>query len=385
MTLLDYFLKDGRLRGEWHAEKNTIDPARLTSSSRQKVWWRCRKGHEWQSTPQARVGMGRNCPYCAGLLANPGESDLKTWYPDRAALWHPEKNGSLTPQDVLPGSRAKAWWLCGRGHSWNARISSVVLDGCGCPYCAGLKAIPAETDLATKKPEIARLWDQEKNGALTPSDVTPGSKSKVWWRCERGHSWQTTVLSVALDGSGCPYCAGLRAIPGETDLVTLCPETAAQWDYDANGALDPRTVSPSGHDKVWWKCPLGHSWQAAPYSRTREKAAGCPYCTGRRVLAGFNDLATKKPGLAEQWYQPLNGSLKPTEVTPGSNKKVWWRCSEHHVWQAYIYARAKPNGTDCPVCAGVAKKRKIRYFEDRPKVSPVPARSAMTWQSPDAR
>ena len=289
--------------------------------------------------------------------------------------WDSRKN-TLRPETLTASSRDKAWWLCQKGHSWQARISSVVQDGCGCPYCAGLRALPGETDLATRMPEIAALWDHQRNAPLTPADVTPGSKNKVWWRCEAGHSWQTTVLSVARDGSGCPYCAGLRAIPGQTDLVTLYPEVAEQWDPERNGETDPMTVSPASHDKYWWLCQLGHSYRAAPYSRTREKGSGCPYCTGRKVLPGFNDLATKKPGLAEEWYQPLNGQLKPTEVSPGSNKKVWWRCSERHVWQAFIYARAKPNGTDCPVCAGVAKKRKLPQFAEDPRRAVRPKQSA---------
>lgn len=278
--------------------------------------------------------------------------------PRQDVSWHPERNGPLTASDVTPGSRSKAWWRCAQGHEWSARISSVVMDGCGCPYCMGKKPIPGQTDLASRMPQIAALWDSERNAPLKAEDVTPGSKAKVFWRCEKGHSWQTTVLSVALDGCGCPYCAGKKAIPGETDLVTLSPEVAKQWDPERNGGLDPRTLTPASHEKVWWRCEKGHPWLAAPYTRTKEKGAGCPYCTGRKVLPGFNDLATLRPKLSEQWYQPLNGALKPTDVTLGSNKKVWWRCSENHVWQACVYSRTRAKGSDCPVCAGVVKKAK---------------------------
>lgn len=334
-------------------------------SARDKFWWRCEKGHTWQASPDSRARGGHNCPYCAVQLVHPGETDLATRYPEKLSLWHPEKNLPLTPSDVAPGSRRKVWWKCDHGHEWQASLYSVVGSNSGCPYCSGLMAIPGETDLATKNPAAAKLWDNERNAPLTPSDLLPGSKVKVWWKCHRGHSWQAYVYSVALDGCGCPYCAGKKAIPGETDLATLCPETMEQWDYLKNGDLDPRTLLPSSHEKVWWRCDLNHSWQAAPYSRTKKNGSGCPYCTGRKVLPGFNDLETLKPGLAEQWYQPLNGTLKPSDVTLGSNKKVWWRCSEHHVWQAFIYARTKKNGTDCPVCAGVAKSRKIRAYSDR--------------------
>ena len=219
--------------------------------------------------------------------------------------------------------------------------------------------------------ETAFRWDAERNSGLDPGTLTPGSKRKAWWLCDQSHSWQAAVYSVIRDRCGCPYCTGKRAIPGENDLVTLKPKVADQWDYVRNGELDPRTVLPQSHEKVWWICELGHSWQAAPFSRTGARPAGCPYCTGRKVLAGFNDLETLKPKLAAEWYQPLNDGLKPTQVTLGCNKKVWWRCGEGHVWRAAIFARTKHRGTGCPVCAGVARARQIRYYE-----TPRPGNSA---------
>lgn len=294
------------------------------------------------------------------------EQKVKDHNLDSMRLWHPTRNTGLMPTDVSTGSHKRVWWQCDKGHSWQAKVYSVALNRGGCPYCKGLKPMAGENDLATLQPKAAKLWDTEKNGMLTPDQVTPGSKIKVWWKCEKGHSWKTAVFSVAQEGCGCPYCAGVKAIPGETDIATVAPKVVAQWDNEKNGDLDPRTILPSSHEKIWWKCELGHSWQAMPYSRTKEKGAGCPYCTGRKVLPGFNDLATLKPWLAEEWYQPMNGKLSPEDVTLGSNKKVWWHCREHHVWEAYIYARTKKNGTGCPVCAGVAKERKIFYMEETP-------------------
>lgn len=311
MRLVDHFVENEKLRRAWAADLNTADPAELAANSHEKVWWRCQRGHEWQSPCYSAV----------------------------------------------------------RG------------DG-GCPYCAGKRPIPGETDLATTHPHLVQRWSGRN--AMPPASVTAGSHRKVWWICGEGHEWEAMVVSVAIGACGCPYCMGYRAIPGETDLVTLAPEVAEQWDHEKNGGLDPGTVSPASHDRVWWRCGLGHSWQAAVFSRTKEKGAGCPYCTGRSVLPGFNDLATLKPGLAEEWYEPLNGGLKPSDVTLGSNKKVWWRCSEHHVWQAVIYGRTRRNGTGCPVCAGVAKSRRIPYMVDRPKLQVInnptnnPAGSEMT-------
>ena len=225
-----------------------------------------------------------------------------------------------------------------------------------------MKTIKPSNSLVEKCPDILALWDYERNQGISPQNVSLHTKQKVWWRCEKGHSWQAPVNGVASNGTRCPYCAGYKAIPGETDLVTLFPDVAAEWDYDKNQALDPSCIAPSTHAKVWWKCKKGHSWQSPLYSRTRESRAGCPYCTGRKVLSGFNDLATLRPELAGEWYQPLNGDLTPADVTPGSNKKVWWRCSENHVWEACVYARTRSKGSGCPVCTGTVKICKVRYF-----------------------
>lgn len=350
MTLKDRFIENTRLQKEWADDRNPDFP----TGGREKTWWRCERGHEWQATPDSRIYSGRNCPYCANQAVQAGKNDITAMAPEMARLWHPTKNGTLKPTDISPGSRKSVWWQCERGHVWQAQVYSVK-SGCGCPYCSGRNAIPGETDLATTHPHLIRFWS--KKNTLSPSEITAGSHKKVWWICEKGHEWDALVGTIALEGSGCPYCAGKRAIPGETDLATVKPELLEEWDYEKN-TVNPGEILPSTHEKAWWKCALGHSWQAVVFSRTREQSASCPYCTGRKVLPGFNDLATLKPKVAQEWYQPLNGELKPEDVTLGSNKKVWWQCSDGHVWQAYIYARARRKGTGCPVCAGVVKQRR---------------------------
>lgn len=287
-----------------------------------------------------------------------------------AAMWHPDLNGDLKPSDVSPGSRKFVWWRCERGHSWRAQVYSVKA-GCSCPYCSGRNAIPGETDLATTHPQLLTQWSA--GNTLSPTEVTAGSHRRVLWVCGKGHEWEARVVTVAVDGSGCPYCAGKRAIPGETDLATLRPDMMAQWDVEKNAGLDPRELLPSSHEKVWWKCDLGHSWRAMIFARTRENSSGCPYCTGRQVLAGFNDLATLKPKVAEEWHPVLNGKLQPEDVTLGSNKKVWWRCSEGHVWQAVVYSRTRKKSAGCPVCAGVVKQKQEALRQAQRKAKPRPA------------
>ena len=68
-----------------------------------------------------------------------------------------------------------------------------------------------DSNLAVKFPEVAEEWHPTKNGALTPSEVTPGSHKKVWWRCKKkGHEWEAMIKSRA-NGSGCRKCLGRLA------------------------------------------------------------------------------------------------------------------------------------------------------------------------------
>ena len=207
----------------------------------------------------------------------------------------------------------------------------------------------------TGRTELLLQWDAGKNLPLTPEAVSSGSGRKVWWRCGRGHDWQAAVFARRA-GGGCPVCAGKVIVPGENDLKRLFPAVAAQWHPTKNGTAGPETVSPGSNRKVWWLCPLGHAYQAAVAARTA-RGSGCPYCAGRKVLPGFNDLSAAAPLVAAQWHPTLNGELTPEMVTAGSRRKVWWQCPQGHVWKAAVCARAGGRKTGCPVCAGGAKRR----------------------------
>ena len=196
-SLYDYCTKqhDTALLAQWHSVKNgPLTPRQIAYGSTQKVWWRCAKGHIWQATVNTRTANHTDCPYCAGRLPWPGETDLAAQHPDLAKEWHPTKNLPLTPEQVLPGSEKKVWWRCGQGHEWQAEIRSRA-NGCGCPVCTNRVVVPGVNDLASRFPDLAQEWDAAANGTLTPQDVTFGAKRKVWWRCAKGHSWHVSVQS----------------------------------------------------------------------------------------------------------------------------------------------------------------------------------------------
>jgi hypothetical protein len=331
---------------EWDYEKNTgLRPEDFTGGSDQKIWWKCDLGHSWLTAIKYRT-IGTNCPFCAGKKVWAGFNDLLTTHPHIAREWHFEKNGALLPSAVTAASNKKVWWLCPNGHDWIAPVNQRKSGG-GCPYCAGKRVWRGFNDLVTAQPQLASEWDYEKNGDLRPEQFTAGSKEKVWWKCDNGHHWQAVIYSRKTHG--CPYCYGKNTlVPAVNDLLTVNPELASEWDFEKNAGLRPENVAVNTRIKVWWRCEKGHSWQAQVSNRNY--GTGCPYCSNRIALAGYNDLATVAPKLCLEWDHERNAPLKPVDVTLGTSRSVWWRCAKGHSWKTMVVTRHK--GSGCPVCAG---------------------------------
>ncbi|MFC6238031.1 zinc-ribbon domain-containing protein [Longivirga aurantiaca] len=52
------------------------------------------------------------------------EAALAACYPDVAATWHPERNGTRTPADTSSKNSFRAWWRCPAGHEWEEIVAT---------------------------------------------------------------------------------------------------------------------------------------------------------------------------------------------------------------------------------------------------------------------
>ena len=227
-----------------------------------------------------------------------------------------------------------------------------------------------ENSLAVKNPELANQWHPTKNGLLTPEMFLPNSTERVYWWCNKcGQEWKDSINHRNTKSGKCPYCTGKRVIQGKTDLLSINPELASEWDFVNNKGLQdglgndistPDKVLPLSSQEVFWIGKCGHHWPAVIASRTR--GSGCPYCCGQKVLTGYNDLQTKYPDIAKEWHPTKNQELKPTEVVSGSNQKVWWKCSVcGYEYRKEIVVRTSQN-QGCRIC-GKEKQRKSQYIK----------------------
>lgn len=225
-------------------------------------------------------------------------------------------------------------------------------------------------------PSLMEEWDWDKNNAAgyDPSKITYGSAKKVFWKCNKGHTWEDTPNHRSR-GRGCPECAEAKRkitlrkniVEKRGSLADRNPDLAQEWHPTKNFPLTAKDISVNSSERVWWQCSKDkrHEWDAPINSRN--SGVGCPVCSGHKLVVGINDLATVRPDLKNQWHPTKNGDLKPTDVTVGSEKKVWWRCpkDEKHEWEAKINNRT--SGNNCPFCAG---KKVLVGYNDLATVMP---------------
>lgn len=239
-----------------------------------------------------------------------------------------------------------------------------------------INAISVVEDFA----HIYKEWHPTKNFALNPDQIAIGSMKSVWWQCSINdeHVWDMSTFARTKLLQGCPFCSGRRTDIGRNDLASQYPQIAIEWDYDLNSQdpnlqnVTPENVASGSNKKVnWIGQDCGHKWKAIIQSRTKGSNK-CPYCANRKVLEGFNDLASsdvlEHQNIVAEWHE--DNDIKPTEVLISTNKRVKWRCAKNdmHVWEAYLPNRTlKLSG--CPHChrdGNKSDKAKTQRLADIP-------------------
>lgn len=241
---------------------------------------------------------------------------------DYLTQWDETLNSNLSPKDVSYGSSKKVYWTCDERHTWITSVNNrTSKSDSKCPYCSGKKVWKGFNDLETRYPSIALEWDYEKNDTK-PCDFHVSSNRKVGWVCSVGHHFEAKINDrTKKNGTGCPYCSGQKVLIGYNDLQCKYPEIAAEWDSSRNEKHVWEVSARSGY-RAWWLCNKGHSYSARIYDRTKKNGTGCPYCAGRKTMAGFNDLDFLFPEIAREWDYEKNDFITPKMV---NNRKWIWQ------------------------------------------------------------
>lgn len=293
------------------------------------IWIRYCDGEEfsqdaWENLLSEEAGINKKLGRRGSRLSN----SLAAKKPRLLKEWHPSKNINVNPFEVSYGSGESVWWCCENGHEFQAVINDRN-NGNGCPFDAHKRPSIA-TSLASNKPELIQFWHPTKNGTLTPHKVLCNSRIQAWWICSNGHEYQDKICNKYRNPLHCKYCHS---------IAHTHPELVREWHPNRNGSLTIWDVQKGSHKKVWWVCENGHEYL---FGIALKKAGKCKIC---------NSLGFVNPKLSLEWHPKKNKNLKPFDVGPYSNKKVWWLCHRGHSWESTVNNRS--NGNGCEKCCTI--------------------------------
>ena len=349
-----------KIAKEWHPTKNgDLRPSQFTYGSGKIVWWICKNRHEYQKAIVARHA-GKGCPICA--------QRRRTSFPEQAVYYYIHKafpdaiNGY---RDIFSSSMELDVYIPSLkvGIEYDGRVfhtsqSNVLRDAKKYQICkaAGIRLIRirecTHDSLVTRydnKIDIPDASDKYLDYAISYLLYKLEAPSDVNVRRDRAE-----ILS------------NLEAI--DTSLKTEYPLIAKEWHPTKNGKLKPEMFHQGSNEKVWWQCSIcGCEWKTSIAERTGNDKTGCPNCSASRgakkrldtIINKNGSLMKRYPYLIKEWNWERNKDIDPSEVTVGSGKKFWWKCSEGHEWEATVGDRV--NGRGCPYCAN---KKILRGYND---------------------
>lgn len=392
----DWTINHPKIYKEWDKKKNTLIPENLSKNSKIKVWWKCPKGHSYDTTigHRTRKDYPAGCPYCSGRRVS-AETSIAVTHPNLLKEWCYERN-TITPYEIRYGSTKLVWWTCDKGHEYQAPPNRKTSLNSGCPYCRNLK-VHEGNSLLHNFPDIAKEWNIKRN-KMTVEDAIFGSAKSVWWKCEKGHEWKTTITSRTYMKSGCPICKKSFRY-SDLELRTYCELKSLYgnviWgyrlenyevdillkDYNIAIELDGYFWHKDKYDKDLLKNKICKE-NSIKLLRLREKplkqltnqdilfnhknnkletikilvkrltkltGIGKEYLSRKKFLNEelYNSLkyqtSTPKrslqkyyPEIAKQWHPIKNGKLTPNQVPCASPKRFWWICKKGHEWETSL-------------------------------------------------
>ncbi|MCR5321694.1 MAG: DUF2726 domain-containing protein [Lachnospiraceae bacterium] len=336
---------------EWDYEKNgDLQPSDISSKSGIKVWWKCSEGHEWKATVGNRAHNNSGCPRCNIENVNSFCEQAVFYYIRKAFpdAINSDQHLGIELDIYIPSIKTAVEYDGEVWHNSEKRKKNDEKKNALCKE-AGIRLIRIREP---RSPEINTCTVIHRTDSTSNESLNQAIDQLL-------DVLGSSTINVDIDSDSGVILDQYATKKYENSLSYCYPDIAAEWHPTKNGRLTPDRISKASRRNVWWLGKCGHEWQAVVSERTApekilkngrtKKPYGCPYCSGKRILVGFNDLQSLFPEIAAEWHPTNNGILRPTEISPGSGKKVWWLGKCGHEWQSTPNKRCKDN-SQCPMC-----------------------------------
>ena len=344
---------------DWAYDRNSKPPQEYAANSSSKVWWRCHKcGYEWE----ARIGNrynGRGCPCCSHKKLVSGKNDFETTHPQLAKEWHPTKNGTLTPKDVMFGQARKVWWLCPHGHAYQASLNHRTgIKGTNCPVCNNGRQTSFREQafyfyLSQIFPNVISRFTADWLGRFELDVYLPSIKTAleydgVAWHKKDNFDRERKKYDLCHE-HGIKLIRVKEKMPESDDSFGLADEIYSIEDLERKDnferllrevidRLDPRS-------NMWTRETVHQIHSPIDIDLQRDR-----YAIIKTATKVNGSLEEEYPNIAKEWHPTKNATLLPSMLKYGSNFKAWWICPTCGTeYESSIAHRV--SGTGCPKCA----------------------------------
>lgn len=187
------------------------------------------------------------------------------------------------------------------------------------------------------------------------------SAISINWQCLDCHGdYNIPIRERIKNGFECPYCSNKQLLRGFNSLSDIYPNLIKIWSI-SNTRL-PNDVLVSSNSKWLWICKVCKGEYKATIQEQSNRKHSCPYCSGKKLLSGYNSFDVLYPELMKEWDYLSNILLAhPKEVKSSNQQNVWWICKNNpeHRYKMPIkrIIFEKRSKEPCLFCKGRRRKR----------------------------
>lgn len=220
--------------------------------------------------------------------------------------------------------------------------------------------------LSVRVPNIEKYWSEKNEKQPSEIRLRDSSREKFYTICPLcGNEVHKRYDAILHSGPYCGPCARRVNVSEEETLRYNNPELADMYDASGKNILPSDKVRLTSAGDFFFKCDVcGEVFKKSLSNMVKafdsnSSFKGCPFCSGRKMQVGYNDITSGKNPLAlKYWDYDKNSAdgLNPEELSYKSTTKAWFKCKEGHSFYRSINKMRDVSedsyGKGCPVCSG---------------------------------
>lgn len=322
---------------------SNVDIHSISYGTHRKIQWKCEYGHKWMAAPSVRIIKGTGCPYCKGSQTSRAERTICNWLKEnniniieREKIQGEEFDIHIVDYNILIEINSDATHISEKQREKDARKHKIA-ESFGYKFIVIMQSC-----YSTFNEDLYYDILFKYNSVRDIDNLIEKLKIKL------------NTLGVDIDSNvsnKAKALANKNSVPYERSIAGVYNGIEKIWG--SSNIVTPDRLYASTRQYIYltcWKCKQEYRLRGDAIKQSWNKETkGCPYCYGKRVLKGYNDLLSQEPEISLDWSS-LN-EIGPDEVVVHSNKIVYWDC---HIcgnkWRASVASRTGSNRTGCPSC-----------------------------------